>query len=129
MITLPWPPKELSPNSRTHRLAKAKAAKAYRLACWAIAKESRIKLPAGRHALKLTFFPPTRQARDLDNCLASIKSGLDGVADAWGINDRDFRPITIDMGNAIGGLIMVQLESSGNLFMGAGDGSASLNSL
>jgi len=122
MITLPWPPKELSPNSRTHRLAKAKAAKAYRLACWAIARQSLIRLPQGRHALKLTFFPPTRQPRDLDNCLASIKSGLDGVADAWGINDRDFRPITIDLADAIGGLILVDLVASVSLDSGGPPG-------
>jgi crossover junction endodeoxyribonuclease RusA len=111
MLTLPWPPKALSPNSRTHRLAKAKAAKAYRLACWAIAKQSGIKLAPGRYALNLTFFPPTKQPRDLDNCLASIKAGLDGVADAWGINDRDFRPITIDLAETIGGLILLKCDS------------------
>jgi len=109
MLVLPWPPKELSPNARVHRLAKAKAAKAYRLACWAIARQSLIKLPEGRHALKLTFVPPTRQPRDLDNCLASIKSGLDGVADAFGLNDRAFRPITIDMAENVGGMIIVEL--------------------
>jgi crossover junction endodeoxyribonuclease RusA len=109
MLVLPWPPKELSPNARVHRLAKAKATKAYRLACWAIAKESKIKPPEGLVALRLTFFAPNRQPRDLDNCLAAVKAGLDGVADAWGINDRAFRPITIDLAQEIGGMIKVEL--------------------
>jgi crossover junction endodeoxyribonuclease RusA len=109
MLTLPWPPKELSPNARVHRLAKARVAKEYRMVCWALAKEARLTAPEGPVHLKLTFFPPTRQPRDLDNCLASIKSGLDGVADAMGINDRDFRPITIDLSSAVGGLVLVEL--------------------
>jgi crossover junction endodeoxyribonuclease RusA len=109
MLTLPWPPKELSPNARVHRLAKAKFAKEYRYACWVLAKEAKLVAPEGQVHLKITFFPPTRQPRDLDNCLASIKSGLDGVADALGINDRDFRPITIDIASAIGGLIVLEL--------------------
>jgi len=107
MLVLPWPPKELSPNARVHRLVKAKAAKAYRHACRALTKEAKL-VPAGMH-LKITFVPPTRQPRDLDNCLASIKSGLDGVADALGLNDRAFRPITIDMAENVGGMVVIEL--------------------
>ena len=107
MLVLPWPPKELSPNARVHRLAKAKAAKAYRHACWALTKEAQL-VPIGMH-LKITFVPPNRQPRDLDNCLASIKSGLDGVADALGLNDRAFRPITLDMAENVGGMVVIEL--------------------
>lgn len=107
MLVLPWPPKELSPNARIHRLAKARAAKTYREACWALTKQAKL-VPAGMH-LKVTFVPPTRQPRDLDNCLAAIKSGIDGMADALGVNDRDFRPITIDISPDIGGMVIVEL--------------------
>jgi crossover junction endodeoxyribonuclease RusA len=112
MLVLPWPPKELSPNARVHRLAKAKAAKAYRHACWALTKESKVALSATPVHLQVTFVPPTKQARDLDNCLASIKSGLDGVADALGVNDRLFRPITIDMKHEVGGVVIVEFLES-----------------
>jgi crossover junction endodeoxyribonuclease RusA len=58
--------------------------------------------------LKITFVPPTRQARDLDNCLAAIKSGIDGMADALKVNDRDFRPLTVDIAPDIGGMVIVE---------------------
>ena len=35
----------------------------------------------------VAFFPPRKGRRDLDNCLASIKSGLDGVADVLCVDD------------------------------------------
>jgi crossover junction endodeoxyribonuclease RusA len=108
LLTLPWPPKELSPNARVHRMVKARVAKVYRTACWALAKGHKPE-PALKMHIKLTFYPPNRQARDLDNCLAAVKSGLDGVADAWGINDRAFRPITIDMAEDVGGMVVVEL--------------------
>ena len=38
-LTLPWPPKELSPNARQHWSKLAKAKKAYRDACAWTAKE------------------------------------------------------------------------------------------
>jgi crossover junction endodeoxyribonuclease RusA len=103
MLTLPWYPKELAPNARVHRMVKAKAAKQYRLACYAIAKNH----PAMQGHLMILFYPPNRQARDLDNCLAAIKSGLDGVADAWMVNDRLFRPLTIDFANEIAGMVKI----------------------
>ena len=37
-VTLPWPPSALNPNARPHWTAKAKAAKAYRAACKALAE-------------------------------------------------------------------------------------------
>jgi crossover junction endodeoxyribonuclease RusA len=38
---------------------------------------------------------PDKRHRDADNCLAAAKAGLDGMADALGVNDRHFQPITI----------------------------------
>lgn len=57
------------------------------------------------------FCPPNKLYRDLDNTLASAKSGIDGVCAALGINDKNLRPITLDWGKQItGGLIEIQLE-------------------
>ena len=104
MLILPWPLKELHPNARVHRMQKAKAAKQYRAACYALAKQSK---PLKGH-LMILFYPPNRQPRDLDNCLAAIKSGLDGIADAWQVNDREFRPLTIDFAKEIGGMVEIR---------------------
>jgi crossover junction endodeoxyribonuclease RusA len=104
MLTLPWFPPDLKPNARVYRLKKALAAKQYRQACYLLAKGHE---PMQGH-LKITFYPPDRRPRDLDNCLAAIKSGLDGIADAWGINDRLFRPLTIDFGESVGATITIE---------------------
>lgn len=49
-----------------------------------------------RIPLRVVFHAPDRVHRDLDNLLACIKPHLDGVAAALGIDDRAFRPITVD---------------------------------
>lgn len=89
-MTLPWPPKELSPNARGHWSAKAKKAKAYRSACYLLTIQARIKAPAGRAVLALEFVPPDRRSRDDDNLVAAFKSGRDGIAEALGVDDRQF---------------------------------------
>lgn len=87
-VDLPWPPKELSPNARAHwgQLSKKKAA--YRHACAVLSRAAGIeRLHADALHVTITFIPPTRHRRDLDNMLASIKSGLDGLADVVGVDD------------------------------------------
>jgi crossover junction endodeoxyribonuclease RusA len=92
MIILSWPPKELSPNARIHWGEKHKVAKTYRIdAGWATKASKDQVIGEGMIDLKIIFYPPNKQQRDLDNCLASIKSGLDGIADGLGVNDSRFR--------------------------------------
>jgi crossover junction endodeoxyribonuclease RusA len=38
-------------------------------------------------AARITFFPPDRRRRDMDNMLAAIKSGIDSVAAHIGVDD------------------------------------------
>ena len=109
-VILPWPPRELSPNSRTHWAKKAKAAKAYRLDCFYLAKEAKVTAPKeGPINLHIEFVPPDRRPRDLDNMLASIKSGLDGLAEALGVNDKRFT-LTLSVVYGIGGMVKVRIE-------------------
>lgn len=89
-IDLPWPPKELSPNARVHHMVRYRKAKAYRAACYLLTIQARIKAPAGRAVLALEFVPPDRRARDDDNLVAAFKSGRDGIAEALGVDDRQF---------------------------------------
>ena len=90
MIELPWPPTALSPNARVHWTKKAKAAKAYRLECFILAKAAGITAPEGKILWTVEFFPPSRRAYDDDNLLARIKALRDGVADALCVDDRRF---------------------------------------
>ncbi len=91
-ITLPWPHKDLSPNSRLHWSRKSKAAKKYRADCYLLTKAAGVSVDwDGDVHLWLTFFPPDHRHRDDDNLIASFKSGRDGIAEALGINDKRFR--------------------------------------
>ena len=86
VIRLPWPPKQLSPNSRWAHRYTTDARNGYKTACFYAAKESKALIPADAH-LDIHFFPPDRRKRDLDNMLSSVKYGLDGVALAAGVDD------------------------------------------
>lgn len=91
-VTLPWPPKILSPNARAHWAAKAKAAKAYRAECAWLTKAAGLHVDwDGTVHLWITFLAPDRRHRDDDNLIAAFKSGRDGMADALGIDDKRFR--------------------------------------
>lgn len=90
-VTLPWPPKELSPNAREHFHAKARIAKAYREQAYRMTKAAGLTAPTeGGIALRFDFHPPDKRRRDLDNMLNSIKAAVDGIADAMEVNDQRF---------------------------------------
>lgn len=111
-LNLPWPPKELSPNNRTHYQRKAKAKAKQRSDCYLLAKQVKVNFPAGNIPITIIFHPPNKIKRDLDNLLSSCKGMLDGVADSWGIDDTRFRPITIDFGPSVkGGSVVLNINS------------------
>lgn len=109
-LVLPWPPKELSPNARLHWSKKSKAAKAYRAACYLLTKQAGVKVDwEGRVLVSLEYYPPNKRPRDLDNMLASTKSGLDGLADALNVNDKRFN-LNISVADKICGFIKVTIS-------------------
>lgn len=94
-IRLAWPPKELSPNYRAkHWSGPAAARAAYRWECRVDARNARdcrteypLKAPV---EATVVFSVPKGNMPDVDNALASIKSGVDGICDAGILaNDRD----------------------------------------
>ena len=110
-FTLPWPPKGLSPNARNHWAKTAKLKRAYREACrWQAIGQEGAKFDAGAVlSVRLTFHPPDRRKRDWDNLIASMKSGLDGLADALGVDDSRWR-ISFDVSEQIGGMVKVEVQ-------------------
>lgn len=114
MIELPWPPKALSPNfrSRSHWL-KTRALKAARLDAYyaTIASDADC---GGDHPIRLSiqFYPPDRRARDEDNMMSSCKAYLDGIAQAWGVNDSAFRSTPVICQPVKGGKIVVSVMPS-----------------
>lgn len=111
-LDLPWPSPKLSPNARHHWAIAAKAKKAYRTRCRAIATAAGVRaVLAGKTSLEvdLTFFPPDKRGRDWDNMLASMKAGLDGLADATGVDDRHWR-LSFEVGEPVkGGQVLVRM--------------------
>jgi crossover junction endodeoxyribonuclease RusA len=89
---MPWPDPCLSPNARGHWGAKSRAVKAARAyACFVAKKAGVVVVPEGPVALAITFRPPDRRGRDMDNAIASCKAIFDGLADAMQVNDNRFR--------------------------------------
>ncbi|MDB6454730.1 hypothetical protein [Falsirhodobacter sp. 20TX0035] len=110
-VELPWPSSALSPNARGHWSIVAKAKAAYRKAAWAICIANGLgKLDASAIHLTLTFCPPCKRRRDADNLLASMKAGIDGIADATGIDDSTYT-ITLARGPVRrGGAVLADIE-------------------
>ena len=108
MITFPWPPSSLRPNVKTHWATKAKATKEYKEVCFYLTKEQ--NLPTKEYTeLHLIFTPPSKRHYDLDNLLASMKAGLDGMALALKIDDKCFTKITVEKTENVGGMVKVIL--------------------
>lgn len=109
-LMLPWPPAALSPNARQHWAQLAKAKKAYRAACaWTAKEQGAGRIEADKLHLSLVFYPPSRRAYDLDNALARMKSGLDGLADVLGVDDKHWS-LSIDRAEQVGGYVKVRVE-------------------
>jgi crossover junction endodeoxyribonuclease RusA len=89
MISLPYPPAKLSPNSRCHWAQKARVFKSYKFQCFAVLSQHRPAL-WGRDSFELRFLPPDRHRRDLDNALSAFKAGIDALSDVCGVDDSKF---------------------------------------
>lgn len=98
-ITVPWPDKILSPNARPHWAVKAKAVKLARRDGYFCALmphvRSHIAVIKGWENItcEVQFFPPDARSRDRDGLMARLKATFDGIADAWGVNDKKFIPV------------------------------------
>ncbi len=88
-MTLPLPPKVLSPNARCHWGVKSRAVKAYRWAARLIAMSQwdSTRDPLGEADIVCVFHFKDKRRRDRDNLLASMKSAFDGIADAGVVSD------------------------------------------
>lgn len=113
-IVLPWPPRSLNPNGRAHWRVKHRDAKIAKDFAFYATKEARIGVAAGDVPVLvgLTFHPKTATRPDEDNCIASMKAGLDGIALALGLDDQHFRlaaPVIAEPVN--GGKVVVTIGS------------------
>lgn len=100
VITLPYPDKDLFPNKKNgkHWSSTDANKKAAINAGFVLTKNQHptVKLKAENVPIKITYYRPDPTSPDLDNLLAASKAMLDGVALALKVDDKYFRPITID---------------------------------
>ena len=112
VIELPWPDRVLSPNSRAHWAAKARATVKHK--SWAhnatLAFRNGFDRTGDTIDVLITAYPLERRARDRDNQLASCKAYLDGIAYSLGIDDKHFNP-RVQWGEpSLNGKIVVSLS-------------------
>ncbi|MDS1142406.1 hypothetical protein RE432_18385 [Pusillimonas sp. SM2304] len=100
-IILPWPDTSLMPNRKNGRhwgntqAAKVRARQdGYFGAKQAVGANKLVM--ADRLPTRITFVAPDKRSRDLDGLLGCVKANLDGIAQAIGIDDKHFRPMTLD---------------------------------
>ncbi len=109
-VELPWPPKELSPNSRAHWRKRHAAAKMMRRSAHILGMEAKLRAPAdGDIIIHLTLHPPVKRGHDRDNGLARCKSLLDGIADALRVNDKRFKPTAEFADTVDGGCVVLEI--------------------
>ena len=91
-VKLPWYSKEVSPNTRVHWAVESRAKRQHKELARIYTRNANVKLPSDttRVLLNITFCPPSKRRMDLDNCLASCKAYIDGIAEAIGIDDSRF---------------------------------------
>jgi len=99
VVSISLPPKALSPNARSHWAAKAKAVHSYRGEAFLMARRAVAGVGKGGHwwslvgtevMVRATFWFRVERRRDRDNAQASLKSALDGIAEALGVDDSRF---------------------------------------
>ncbi len=98
-LTLPFPGRGLSPNSRLHWRVKAAAVAEYREDCGWIAKEAAQKLQAPLQPpvrAQVLYVLPDRRRRDPDNLLAMLKPAWDGMVDAGLLVDDRIGTLSVD---------------------------------
>ena len=117
-IELPWPEQVLWPN-RSHGAHWSASAKAIASAREAAHIMTRMQMPPGhaqridycRAELRVTFCAPTARRYDISNSLTALKGNFDGIADALGIDDYFFSPITLCRGHVFkGGRVIVEID-------------------
>lgn len=113
ILRMSWPHKNLSPNARVHRMVVAKEKRAARNeAFWVAAADMQSNFIGARGVVvTLTFCPPDKRRRDLDNMLSSCKAMLDGLSDAIGVDDSEWS-IHLKRGASVkGGAVHVEVTA------------------
>lgn len=99
-LQLPYPDRALSPNaSKRHWRYKQPAKEAARTEAFYKAVSFRDWFTTSDALqMTLTFYPPNKSRRDLDNVFASMKPTIDGMCQALEIDDSQIRRVMFEWG-------------------------------
>lgn len=117
-LVLPWPSKDLSPNSRVNWRRRSEATKAARQTAVVLAFEAGWRdawLPQGRLDLWIDFYQaPNKVLPDDDNLLLRFKAYRDGIAQVLGIDDKRFKSHPdVKSERRPGGQVVVRITGAG----------------
>lgn len=93
IIYLPWPPASLSGHAKGHWRTKAEITRKHRNWARLATLDAKVRgVPdQGDIPIRIRFEPPNRRG-DRTNFANRMKPGLDGIAQALGVNDARFLP-------------------------------------
>ena len=98
VLVLPFPAPALMPNNSQgkHWTVTRPARNKAKSDAFYLTKQAGWRGRDVSGCLKITFYCPDRRKRDLDNLVHAMKPALDGVAQAIGIDDSNFKPLLSD---------------------------------
>ncbi len=97
-ICLPYPSSALSPNSRGGWYTSAAFRREARQTGFVQAQETAVDLSGKPLEAIVTFHPPDRKRRDLDNAYSMCKPYQDGIFQAINADDCQLRRVTLSWG-------------------------------
>jgi hypothetical protein len=108
ILRFAWPHPALSPNARVSRQATAHARSTAKKEAQREAGRIQAAVTPDAH-IEVTFHAPDNRRRGMDNLFASLNAHLSGIADAAGIDGRDWS-FTLRKGVAVaGGCVVIKI--------------------
>lgn len=112
-IFFPWLDSRLSPNKRIDRRALIGVKQDAKTLAMALTQESRLVLLETDLQIKITFCPPDKRRRDLDNLYATFKPYQDGIFEALRMDDSLIDRVILQRGEVVkDGCVIVELTEA-----------------
>jgi len=112
-IYLPWLDSRLSPNKRIDRRALIGVKRDAKELAMMLTFESRLTLLETDLQIKITFCPPDKRRRDLDNLYATFKPYQDGIFEALSLDDSLIDRVILQRGEMVkDGYVIVELTEA-----------------
>lgn len=112
-IFFPWLDSRLSPNKRIDRRALIGAKRDAKHLAMALTWERKLAVLETDLQIKITFCPPDKRRRDLDNLYATFKAYQDGIFEALALDDSLIDRIILQRGELVkNGCVVVELEEA-----------------